>query len=107
MYWSRNKKNRYTPAYPTQFCYIKVGFKGVHISRTCFADDNQGADTNQQPQDIKRVRLDNYRRKSLIDVAVRLLTRGCGFDLELFSPLLERYFQLRSGHLMALAVGET
>ena len=22
-----------------QFCYIKVGFKGVYISRTCFPDD--------------------------------------------------------------------
>ena len=30
--------NRYTPAYPS-FFYIKVGFKGVYISRTCFSDD--------------------------------------------------------------------
>ena len=37
MFWSKNKKNRYTPAYPS-FCYIKVGFKGVFISRTCFPD---------------------------------------------------------------------
>ena len=22
-----------------QFCYIKVGFKGVYIARTCFPDD--------------------------------------------------------------------
>ena len=22
-----------------QFCYIKVGFKGVYISRTCFPDE--------------------------------------------------------------------
>ena len=22
-----------------QFCYIKVGFEGVYISRTCFPDD--------------------------------------------------------------------
>ena len=29
MVWSKNKKNMYTPAYPS--CYIKVGFKGVYI----------------------------------------------------------------------------
>ena len=28
------KKNRYTPV----LLYIKVGFKGVNISRTCFPD---------------------------------------------------------------------
>ena len=38
MFWSKNKKNRYTPHIP-QFFYIKVGFKGVYISRTCFPDD--------------------------------------------------------------------
>ena len=38
MFWSKNKKNRYTPAYP-RYCYIKVGFKGVYITRTCFPDD--------------------------------------------------------------------
>ena len=37
MFWSKNKKNRYTPAYPI-FCYINVGFKGVFITRTCFPD---------------------------------------------------------------------
>ena len=37
MFWSRNKKNRYTPAYPS-FSNIKVGFKGVDASRTCFPD---------------------------------------------------------------------
>ena len=25
-----------------QFCYIKVGFKGVFIARTCFPDDMIG-----------------------------------------------------------------
>ena len=30
-------KNRYTPAYPI-FVYIKVGFKGVYITWTCFPD---------------------------------------------------------------------
>ena len=37
MLWSKNKKNRYTPAYPS-FAIIKVGFDGVHISRLCFPD---------------------------------------------------------------------
>ena len=37
MFWSKNKKNKYTPAYP-RFCYIKVGFNGVYITRTCFPD---------------------------------------------------------------------
>ena len=32
-YWSKNKKYRYTPAYPSL-----VGFKGVFIARTCFPD---------------------------------------------------------------------
>ena len=32
--FSKNKINRNTPAYP--FCYIKVGFKWVCITRTCF-----------------------------------------------------------------------
>ena len=40
MFWSKNKKNRYTPAYPS-FTYIKVGFKGVFIARTCFPDGKQ------------------------------------------------------------------
>ena len=34
MFWNKNKKNRYTLAYP-QFCYIKVGYEGVFVSRTC------------------------------------------------------------------------
>ena len=38
MFWSKNKKNRYAPCIP-QFFYIKVGFKGVFIARTCFPDD--------------------------------------------------------------------
>ena len=37
MFWSKNK-NKIYPCIP-QFCYIKVGFKGVHITRTCFPDD--------------------------------------------------------------------
>ena len=36
MVWSKNKKNRYTPAYPS--FAIKVGFKRVYILRTCFTD---------------------------------------------------------------------
>ena len=39
MFWSKNKKNRYTPRIP-RFFYIKVGYKGVYISRTCFPDEN-------------------------------------------------------------------
>ena len=39
MFWSKNKKNRYTPRIPQFFC-IKVGFKGVFIARTCFLDDD-------------------------------------------------------------------
>ena len=35
MFWSKNKKNRYTPAYPS-FAIKQVGFKGVFITRTCF-----------------------------------------------------------------------
>ena len=39
MFWSKNKKNRYTPANPS-FFYIKVGFKGVYITWTCFPDES-------------------------------------------------------------------
>ena len=35
MFWNKNKKNRYTPAYAS-FFYIKVGFKGVNIAQACF-----------------------------------------------------------------------
>ena len=37
MFWSKNKKNRYTPENPI-FFYIKVGYKGVYFLRTCFPD---------------------------------------------------------------------
>ena len=36
MFWSKNKKNRYIPVYPS--FTIKMRFKGVYISRTCFPD---------------------------------------------------------------------
>ena len=36
MFWSKNKKNVY-PCKP-QFYYIKVGCKGVFVTRTCFRD---------------------------------------------------------------------
>ena len=36
MFWSKNKKNRYTPTYPS-FLYTS-GVKGVYITRTCFPD---------------------------------------------------------------------
>ena len=34
MFWSKNNKNRFTPAYPS----FAVGFNGVYMSRTCFPD---------------------------------------------------------------------
>ena len=37
MFWIKNKKIMYTPENPS-FFYIKVGFKGVFIARTCFPD---------------------------------------------------------------------
>ena len=37
VFWSKNKKNRYTSAY--QLYYIKVGFEGVYFTRTCFPDE--------------------------------------------------------------------
>ena len=39
MFWNKNKKNRYTPVYPS-FLYTKVGFKGVFITQTCFPDES-------------------------------------------------------------------
>ena len=35
MFWIKNKKKRYTPVNPS---FIKVGFKEVFITRTCFPD---------------------------------------------------------------------
>ena len=37
MFWSKNKKNVYTCK--PQFYYIKVGCKGVLVTRTCFRDE--------------------------------------------------------------------
>ena len=37
MFWSKNKKNRYTPAYPS-FATSKWGSRGIYITRTCFPD---------------------------------------------------------------------
>ena len=39
MFWSKNKKIMYTRVNPT-FVYIKVGCKGVFVTRTCFRDVN-------------------------------------------------------------------
>ena len=36
MFWSKNKKNSYTPAYPVLL--YKSGVQGVDITRTCFRD---------------------------------------------------------------------
>ena len=35
MFWSKNKKNRYTPLYPS-FANIKLGYKGVFITGLIF-----------------------------------------------------------------------
>ena len=37
MFWIKNKKNRYTPAYPS--FTIKYGLYGVFIARACFPDE--------------------------------------------------------------------
>ena len=37
MFWSRNKKNRYTPV-NISFTILKGGFKGLYITRICFPD---------------------------------------------------------------------
>ena len=37
MFWSKNKKTKVYPCI-LQFCYIKVGFKGVYFTWTCFRD---------------------------------------------------------------------
>ena len=37
MFLSKNKKNSYTPAYPS-LAHIKMGYQGVYITRTCFPD---------------------------------------------------------------------
>ena len=56
MFWSKNKKNRYTPAYPS-FFYIKVGFKGVDASRTCFPDDKAyGVESPEEKQTAIKIR---------------------------------------------------
>ena len=39
MFWSNNKTKVY-PCIP-QFYYIKVGFKGVYYSWTCFPDEKE------------------------------------------------------------------
>ena len=38
MFWSKNKKKYVYPCVP-QFCYIKVGYKGIGFTRTCYPDD--------------------------------------------------------------------
>ena len=37
MFWSKNKKKQVYPCIP-QFCCIKVRYKEVYITRTCFPD---------------------------------------------------------------------
>ena len=38
MFWSKNKKKYVNPSKP-HFFYIKVGCKGVYVTRACFRDD--------------------------------------------------------------------
>ena len=49
MFWSKNKKNRYTPANPS-FTIQKWGLRGVFIARACFPDDCK-SQTNKEPYD--------------------------------------------------------
>ena len=37
MFWSKNKKNRCTPAYPS-FAIYNWGLRGVYMARVCFPD---------------------------------------------------------------------
>ena len=48
MFWSKNKKNRYTPRI-SQVYYIKVGFKELYITRTCVPDEKV---SNVWPKDL-------------------------------------------------------
>ena len=36
------KNEKYVYPCRSQFCYIKVGFKGVYLSRACFPDGDDG-----------------------------------------------------------------
>ena len=40
MFWIKSKKNRYTSDCKPQFYHMKVGFKGVCITRICFPDEH-------------------------------------------------------------------
>ena len=52
MFLSKNKKNVY-PCTPL-FYYIKVGCKGVFVTRTCFRDDiNEKIRIKKKSQNIK------------------------------------------------------
>ena len=63
MFWSKNKKNRYTPAY-SSFTYIKLGFKGVFIARTCFPEGSAHA----LRLEILRLKLDELITKTHLHV---------------------------------------
>ena len=77
MFWGKNKKNRYTPAY-SHFYYIKVGFKGVFNTQTCFPDELS------QGQSLRKVRLP----------LTNLTRNGQGGKLLISNPvLLQNIFQ--------------
>ena len=48
IFWSKNRKNKYTPAYPS--FTTKVGYKGIFISQTCFPD---ASESSRDPPDSK------------------------------------------------------
>ena len=47
MFWSKNKKKNVYPSKP-HFFYIKVGCKGVFITRTCYPD------VEDEPSNVKK-----------------------------------------------------
>ena len=65
MFWSKNKKKKVYPCKP-KFYYIKVGGKGVFVSRTCFHDGSFNSNENinkklgKMGQAVK-FRIINYR----------------------------------------------
>ena len=81
MFWSKNTKNRYTPAYPS-FAIIKVGYKGVYITRTCYSSQ-----------------LAPVPRRSIIYVALLFLKRFKTWVMFFFPPQFEAALALAVGHV--------
>ena len=51
MIWIKNTKN-YTPANP-RFCCIKVGYKGIFCTRTCFRDVTFSSMSHQENMSVQ------------------------------------------------------